>query len=59
MATRTVPNPKTAETLDLSELLSVLMAYKVGDFSVRMRPDKTGLAGKVADILNEVIQQNQ
>ena len=57
MATRALS--KLPESLDASELLAVLTAYKSGDFTARMGPDKTGLAGKVADTLNEIIERNQ
>src|SRR5687768_10960216 len=47
------------EVLDLAEILTVLSAVRKGDFSVRMRATKTGLAGKVADTLNEIVELNQ
>ncbi len=59
MATRALPKPKAPESLDASELLAVLTAYKSGDFSARMSPDKIGLAGKVADTLNDIIERNE
>ncbi len=40
-------------------LLSVLARVKGGDFSARMPLDWTGVAGKVADCLNDVIIANQ
>ena len=46
------------ETLDLSQLLQTLSAVKKGDFSVRMPMHQTGLAGKIADTLNEIIELN-
>src|SRR5512143_610888 len=58
MATREFPKP-SADVLDPSELIAVLSAFKSGDFTARMRPDKIGLAGKVADALNEIIERNQ
>ncbi len=48
-----------AGELDVQVLLEVLTAYRDGDFSVRMPSTWTGLAGKVADTLNEVIGENQ
>src|SRR5204863_224158 len=45
--------------LDVSTLLNVLKAVHRGDFSVRMPEEWTGLAGKVADTLNEVIELNE
>ncbi|HYC33778.1 MAG TPA: HAMP domain-containing protein, partial [Gemmatimonadales bacterium] len=51
--------PTDADTLDLDELLTVLTAVRRGDFSVRMRPTRTGVAGKIADTLNDIIELNQ
>ena len=48
-----------AETFDLAELLTVLTAVRKGDFSARMRVTRTGIAGKVADTLNDIIELNQ
>ncbi len=44
---------------DEAELLSVISAVKAGDFSVRMPLEWTGMAGKIADGLNDVIAANQ
>src|SRR6266403_487967 len=44
---------------DNGELLRALMAFKRGDFSVRLPDDWTGVAGKIADTFNEVITKNQ
>jgi HAMP domain-containing protein/CheY-like chemotaxis protein/signal transduction histidine kinase len=43
------------EQLDAKILLSTLMALKKGDFSVRMPADWIGMAGKIADTLNDII----
>jgi len=43
----------------LPQLLSALMAYKDGDFSVRLPSDWTGVAGKIADGFNDVVAFNQ
>src|SRR5947199_3743486 len=48
-----------AENLNTRELLKVLTAFKKGDFSARMPVDKVGVAGKVADTLNEVLELNE
>jgi methyl-accepting chemotaxis protein len=48
-----------ADTLDLDELQAVLAAVRKGDFSVRMRSTQTGLAGKIADTLNDIVELNQ
>ncbi|TBF70101.1 HAMP domain-containing protein [Rhizobium leguminosarum] len=50
---------KTMAFDDASALLEVLVAVRRGDFSVRMRSDLTGLTGKVADALNDIIAANQ
>jgi signal transduction histidine kinase/CheY-like chemotaxis protein/HAMP domain-containing protein len=47
------------EDLDIKVLLATLKALKRGDFSVRMPADWSGSAGKVADILNDIIDANQ
>src|SRR5664279_45199 len=48
-----------ADTIDANVLLTVLARVKGGDFSARMPLDWTGVAGKVADGLNDVIIANQ
>src|SRR5438876_371084 len=48
-----------ADTLDQRELLKILTAFKRGNFSVRMSVERTGLAGKIADALNDVIELNE
>ena len=40
-------------------LLKTLIAFKRGDFSVRMPVDETGVAGKIADALNDILELNQ
>ncbi|WP_405030092.1 HAMP domain-containing protein [Neorhizobium sp. 2083] len=44
---------------DSRALLEALLAMKRGDFSVRMRSDLTGVTGKIADTLNDIIAANQ
>ena len=44
---------------DSSMLLKTLIAFKDGDFSVRMPVDLIGVDGKIADALNEILQMNQ
>jgi len=58
MATKVMP-AASADALDAGVLLKVLEDFKRGDFSVRMPHDWTGVAGKVADSLNEIIAANQ
>jgi hypothetical protein len=55
MATEIDANPE----LDVSKLLSALRAVRKGDFSARLPDNWTGMAGKVADTLNEVIELNE
>src|SRR5499427_1308540 len=45
--------------LDTDALLSTLAAFRAGDFSARLPEHWTGVAGKVADSLNDVIARNQ
>ena len=44
---------------DYRELLHTLMEVRNGNFSVRMPIDREGIHGKICDILNEIISQNQ
>src|ERR1700712_964084 len=52
------PIPET-DCVDGRVLLGVLAQVKAGDFTARMPLEWTGVAGKVADSLNEVIISNQ
>src|SRR5690606_9117457 len=45
--------------LDLRSLLKVLQGLRDGDFSMRLPGDKTGLSGKVADVINEIAATNE
>src|SRR5687768_8280608 len=47
------------DTLDQKRLLKVLTDYRRGDFAARMPGDRTGLAGKICDALNEAIERNE
>ena len=47
------------DALDTSTLLKTLIAFKNGDFSARLPVDQTGIAGKVADTLNDIFQLNE
>src|SRR5215210_806154 len=49
----------TVDGLDEAVLLSVLSDVRSGDFDVRMPLEWTGVAGKIADRLNDVIAANQ
>ncbi|MBE9127034.1 MULTISPECIES: response regulator [unclassified Coleofasciculus] len=58
MPTAQIANDNT-DNLDLKQLLKTLIAVKKGDFSGRMPIDRTGIAGKIADTLNDIIELNQ
>src|SRR4030095_9737359 len=47
------------ETIDARLLLKVLSDFRRGDFSTRLPSEQTGLAGKIYDALNEVIDLNE
>ena len=47
------------EGMDNRVLLKTLLAFRDGDFSVRLPVDKTGLAGKIADTLNDIFKLNE
>src|SRR4051812_29013832 len=52
-------NVPSVDSIDPKQLLTVLTALKKGDFSERLPEDWTGVAGKIADTLNTVIDTNQ
>src|SRR6185437_5010233 len=56
---KTETTAETTDALDTRTLLKVLMAFKDGDFSVRLPVDQTGIAGKIADTLNDILKLNQ
>src|SRR6202049_3255497 len=47
------------EDFDLHQMLHALQAMRVGDFSVRLPGDRTGLTGKSADTFNEIVAANE
>src|SRR5262249_44729827 len=53
---KAMPTQQTEASLDTKQLLRVLTALKKGDFSARMPLDWTGMRGKIADSLNDVIE---
>src|SRR2546430_15751678 len=55
MATRAA----AAEELDTDLLLQTLVAFRAGDFSARLPETGTGVPGKIAEVLNEVIARNE
>ena len=46
-------------SIETHELLVALQAMRTGDFSVRLRTDQTGLAGKIADTFNDIVAANE
>ena len=46
-------------SLGTHELLHALQAMRIGDFSVRLPSDRTGLEGKIADTFNEIVAANE
>src|ERR1700722_10221717 len=56
------PRPRSGDgdggAVDVHELLAALQAMRVGDFSVRLPADRTGLAGRVADTFNDIVGAN-
>ena len=51
--------PSASERLDLSEILSAMVKHKKGGLGAHMPVDRTGLPGKVADSINDLLEQNQ
>ncbi|MBW4659320.1 MAG: HAMP domain-containing protein [Drouetiella hepatica Uher 2000/2452] len=47
------------DSLDLKQLLKTLTEVKKGNFSARMSTEQTGLMGKVASTLNDIIEMNE
>ena len=45
-------------SLDTHLLLNALTAFKKGDFSVRLPVTEIGIAGKIADTLNDIFELN-
>jgi hypothetical protein len=49
----------SSDRVDANALLHVLTQYQRGDFTARMPSDRTGIAGKVYDTLNDIIERHQ
>ncbi|HEY1261190.1 MAG TPA: HAMP domain-containing protein [Stellaceae bacterium] len=47
------------DSLDEQALLHALQAMRLGDFSVRLPGNRTGLSGKIADTFNEIVAANE
>ncbi|MDB5051962.1 MAG: sensor hybrid histidine kinase [Bacilli bacterium] len=52
-------NESNGEILDAKEILNALIALKKGDFSLRLSYDKSGITGKIADTLNEIMETQE
>lgn len=52
----TLQSASDTDSLDLKQLLRTLAEVKKGNFSSRMPLDHTGVAGKIADTLNDIIE---
>ncbi|PSB00964.1 HAMP domain-containing protein [Merismopedia glauca] len=48
-----------SDNLNLQQLLRTLIEVKKGNFSARMPIEQTGIAGKIADTLNDIIEMNE
>ncbi|HEV2084748.1 MAG TPA: HAMP domain-containing protein [Gemmatimonadales bacterium] len=48
-----------SDALDTDQLLAVLTAIRKGDFSVKMPMSRVGVAGKISDTLNDIIDLNR
>ncbi|WP_161956688.1 HAMP domain-containing protein, partial [Gloeocapsopsis dulcis] len=57
MSTAQITN--STDELDLKQLLTTLTEIKKGNFAARMPIDQTGIAGKIADTLNDIIDMNE
>ncbi len=44
--------------IDTSLLLNTLVAFRDGNFSVRLPVDQTGVSGKINDVLNDIFRLN-
>ncbi|MBW0434228.1 HAMP domain-containing protein, partial [Leptospira yasudae] len=58
MASTRVAEYVERDALDLKQILKVLSALKRGDLSQRMPLDSPGISGKIADLINDIIDQN-
>src|SRR2546428_8661568 len=56
LRSRRMPAATLTSGLAPELLLKVLIAFRKGDFTVRMPTNLTGLSGKIADNLNEIIE---
>src|ERR1700690_4194150 len=47
------------DSLDVNQVLKTLMALSKGDFSVRLPIEWSGMAGKISDTFNIVVEMNE
>ncbi|HEX4184063.1 MAG TPA: HAMP domain-containing protein, partial [Caulobacteraceae bacterium] len=59
LAERASRDDQPVAGVDVRQLLEALQAMRVGDFSVRLPADQTGVAGRVADAFNDIVAANQ
>ena len=52
-------SPAVTEVLSAGELLRVLRSFKRGDFSARLPLDHVGVAGEIAQAMNDVMELNE
>jgi len=52
-------NGRLDGSFDQHALLRAMQAMRLGDFSVRLPSDQTGLSGKIADTFNEIVAANE
>jgi HAMP domain-containing protein/CheY-like chemotaxis protein len=52
------PPAMSADSPELREILQVLLSVRDGDFTVRLPSHWTGLVGKIADTVNDVVTTN-
>src|SRR5690349_3941001 len=50
---------KVPASRETNKLLKTLIAFKRGDFSIRMPVDLVGMDGKIADALNDILELNE
>src|SRR5262245_49983738 len=53
------PPPPPPDRVDERVLLSVLTSFKKGNFSARLPVEWTGVAGRISDTLNDVLEINE
>ncbi|MBI2686914.1 MAG: HAMP domain-containing protein, partial [Acidobacteria bacterium] len=54
-----MPKVPVTDVLDANEVLAALIAFKKGEFSTRLPVNQVGLAGKIADTLNDIFELNE